>query len=952
MNNIIETGGHLESWLAENIPPDLLLTPLSEATANEVVDRLKSEADRYWAINPNRSLDLADRIIAIGKARGDTRHVALGLMARGDAIKFLGRMQEAWEMLEQAGNEFQIAGDEVGWARTRIGRLYLAVKLNRVAETLADGEIAQKILNSHNEYEKLLRLNINMAVVYVSLGNEHDGLRLYHSALMTAESLGESGQQHFGLLYMNMGVAHEVLGDFPQALAYYDRARDFYIARNESRNLAINELNIAYIAQARGHYRQALHLLYGILERGIEQFPLEHLAVKRDMIECYLYLNRYTEARDLAQQVINDYQGFGAAYETARCLLHLATAEAELQNLIAAQAALGEAEPIFRSLGATSWVSTTRLRRGRISLKQGDVSAAYKEAVAAATCFDLSGQQINFATATLLKGQALFELRNLDEAEAAGLSTFHIARRCNVSSLRYTAHMLLGKIAEAHGSSARAVRRFQAAAATIERVQSGLTITLRSGFLEDKSEPLHALIALHLRGEQAGMAFEALERAKSQVLLGYLVNRDHLRWAASDAQSQVLLEELSHLREEHQWFYRLAHEPPRRADRPSAVSPEQALAEVTIRERRMRMITEQLYLHSGHGRKVDRVPTTLLADIQCVLSEKTLLIEFYNDGLQVWAFVLDEESLSVHCLPMKTEALNQLLAQLQANMAAVLQMDPQASAARNLSALAQRILQKLYQMLIQPLALNRQQRSRLMIVPYGALHYLPFHLLHNGSRYLIEEYEVVILPAAGLATRSVPERKPGALILAHSWDGRLPQTLAEAQMVHQLFGGMLYADEVADRRTLQAVPTQILHIAAHGQHRLDQPDLSYLQLADGQLYTDDLLQEDLGYELVTLSACETGRANVLASDELIGLGRGFLYAGAGALLVSLWRVADDSTMCFMERMYRALHRGVSKAAAVRKAQQSILAENRQIHPAFWGAFQLIGDASPLSKHPV
>jgi CHAT domain-containing protein len=118
-------------------------------------------------------------------------------------------------------------------------------------------------------------------------------------------------------------------------------------------------------------------------------------------------------------------------------------------------------------------------------------------------------------------------------------------------------------------------------------------------------------------------------------------------------------------------------------------------------------------------------------------------------------------------------------------------------------------------------------------------------------------------------------------------------------------------------------------IAAHREYCLDQPDLSYLQLADGQLYADDMLQQDLSYELVALSACETGRANVAASDELIGLGRGFLYAGAGALLVSLWN-------------------GVSKAAALHQAQRSILIENREFHPAHWGAFQLIGNAEPLS----
>jgi CHAT domain-containing protein len=208
---------------------------------------------------------------------------------------------------------------------------------------------------------------------------------------------------------------------------------------------------------------------------------------------------------------------------------------------------------------------------------------------------------------------------------------------------------------------------------------------------------------------------------------------------------------------------------------------------------------------------------------------------------------------------------------------------------------------------------------------------------------------MVILPAAGMATRPAPKRQEGALILSHSWDGRLPNTRAEAQIVQQLFGGTLYAEEAANRTALQASPTQILHIAAHGEHRLDQPDLSYLQLADGQLYADDMLQQDMSYELVTLSACETGRANIGGSDELIGLGRGFLYAGAGALVVSLWQVADTSTLYFMERMYKALHSGASKAAAIREAQQSMFAEERWHHPAFWGSFQLIGNDQPLSS---
>jgi len=949
MTGVVDADVSIERFLGDDVPPQAFLAPLPDAVAAEVVERLKQEADRYWSINPNRSLELADRIVAIGQRRGDGRQTALGLMARGDALKYLGRNEEAWSTLEQAGSIFRDVGDEVGWARTRIGRLHVGLKLNRVSHALADAERARAIFTHSGEREKLLRLDINTAYVHTLRGNQHEALRLYRSALEAAETLGELGQQHLGLLYMNIGFALEALGDFPQALTYYERARAMYAARNETRNLAVIELNIAYIAQAQGHYRRALRLLHGILERGVEQFPVEERAVKQDMTECYLYLNRYADARDLARQVITDYRSFGTTYDTARMLLHLATAEAELGNLGAAQTALDEAMPIFTSLGATTWATLVRLRRGQIALKQGDSGTAYREALATVAYFESQDQQVNFATASLLLGQVLLSFGDLTATTAACATALRIAQRYNVPSLRYAAHLLLGGASAAQDATEHAIRHYQAAAATTERVQRGLTITLRPGFLEDKGEALRRLIALYFRTGQANCAFEALERAKSQVLLGYLANREHLRWTQDDAHSQTLRDELNRLRAEHQWFYRLAHDPLQNKHHPSTISPEQALAEIATRERRMRVITEQLYLHSSRGRTVNPAPTASLHDVQRALDEDALLVEFYHDGVHVWAFTLNGQTLEAQCLSTATGALTQLLAQLQVNLAAALKADPHTPAARNLAHLAQRILQRLYGLLIEPLALQRHPVRRLVIVPYGILHYLPFHLLHDGSAYLIERYEVVVLPAASLATQPSPKRKPGALIMAHSWEGRLPYTMTEAQAVQRLFGGTLCVEEATSRMALQAQPTQILHIAAHGQHRPDQPDLSYLQFADGQLYADDLLQQDLSYELVTLSACETGRANVAADEELIGIGRGFLYAGAGTLILSLWRVADFSTAGLMQHMYQALRAGASKAAALRAAQQAMLVQNRQLHPAFWGAFQLIGDARPLSS---
>ena len=115
----MELEGLVERYLDDSIPPEMMSTPLPDDIANTVVNGLKEEADRHWSTDAEHSIKLADRIIAIGKARNDAAQTALGWMARGDALRFLGKMEEAWQTLEHAGNIFEAAGDKVGWARTR-----------------------------------------------------------------------------------------------------------------------------------------------------------------------------------------------------------------------------------------------------------------------------------------------------------------------------------------------------------------------------------------------------------------------------------------------------------------------------------------------------------------------------------------------------------------------------------------------------------------------------------------------------------------------------------------------------------------------------------------------------------------------------------------------------------------------------------------------------------------
>lgn len=131
-----------------------------------------------------------------------------------------------------------------------------------------------------------------------------------------------------------------------------------------------------------------------------------------------------------------------------------------------------------------------------------------------------------------------------------------------------------------------------------------------------------------------------------------------------------------------------------------------------------------------------------------------------------------------------------------------------------------------------------------------------------------------------------------------------------------------------------------LHIAAHGIFRSDNPMFSSLKLGDSWLNLFDIFNLQLGAELTTLSACETGMSAVWEGDELLGLARGFLYAGTPSMAVSLWTVNDRSTAQLMRGFYTGPNAGLSKPRALRQAMVEVKADFP--HPFYWAPFVLMG----------
>jgi len=140
---------------------------------------------------------------------------------------------------------------------------------------------------------------------------------------------------------------------------------------------------------------------------------------------------------------------------------------------------------------------------------------------------------------------------------------------------------------------------------------------------------------------------------------------------------------------------------------------------------------------------------------------------------------------------------------------------------------------------------------------------------------------------------------------------------------------------------------EVIHLSVHGKFNAAEPMLSYLSLArggsdDGRLTAAEMFGLPLDKSrLVVLSACETGRAEATHGNEVLGMVRGLMYAGAGTLVLSYWEVDSEATALWMRTFYdAALSRPMPEAA--RAALLKVKSNSAYGHPYYWAAFTMIG----------
>ncbi|MCA9929202.1 MAG: CHAT domain-containing protein [Anaerolineales bacterium] len=548
------------------------------------------------------------------------------------------------------------------------------------------------------------------------------------------------------------------------------------------------------------------------------------------------------------------------------------------------------------------------------------------------TVYTTANQRWEAGRATLLSAKYALENGRIQKALTQTNNLRQTVANQGEWSLLYETWLLIGQIHTQAGAVHSAVQAWETAVTLLETIGGQIRAgDLRSGFLEGKQSPYLSLAHHFLMQEAWATAFHWLERKRARTLLETFAGNQPI-YPESAKPLIAQLEKIQQQRNE--------------------LSDNAAHAQL---DNRILDISRQLSDLLDPGYRWLTGETVSEETIAAALHEQALMLIYVNVQDHLWVLpvtnrgILPARSLG---LPIPEVAIDHAIRWIEGTG-----HTPPAKFDKwvnHMMLSVQPSLQAWYKQLIMPVADLLSTTMELIVVPDGTLHQIPFHALLNDStgRYLVEETAVSYAHSASAWTAGQQKRPSdtGSLLLAFNSD-QLQHTAAVANAVKAAHPDcVVYTEAEATRdkiTTIQAQQAHLIHFACHAEFRADSPQFSYLQLADGRFEAIDLLWRSLSAELVTLSACETGKG-FFHGGEYWGLARAFLLAGARSVLATHWLVEDVETPLFMKIFYAEWQKGISIRQALRQAQLAFIqSDSRLKHPYFWAPFFTIG-AEPLS----
>jgi len=933
---------------------------------DEAVRLLDLQVAHFLRADIQKALEIADLVGYIGELTNNPLYIAESRVLEADGRGIgLGQYELAINLYNQAADIYQGQGIAAEQAWSQLGKVNALSHLGRYEEALEIGNKISPVLEAHGYRRSLAILTMNLGNVHSRRGQDFESLAVYDRAAELYQQLGKEGTTDWALIQINRAYALRNLGRFDASVEASKKARDTLLQLDEKVEAAHAQQYMARTYFILGRFNEALDLLDHVRDvYTADGRKRDAMMVELAISDCLLELRRFPEVLEKCQRVRSLFAELGSHHVEALAIINEAIAYAELQRYEEALSALFDARQIFAEAGNQVQATSTDLQRAAVLLCQARFQESLKIAQECVAIFKTHSLPIEAAQAMIVAARTTLALGEYSLACEFLKEALQVGEKLNIPTVRYQSHSHLGALAAAQGNVSTAQLEYELAIQELEQLRGRLMVEFRVGFLEGKENLYEEMVRLCIDQDQPQLGLEYAERAKSRALLDLLAYRLDLRIQARDPKDEPLVEELSNLRAERDHFYRRWESDSESTEKNegdwafSQSGRQQAQQEVLVLEKKITDLWHRLLVRNADYAREAALWSVRTESVQPYLDRDTILVEYFIIHGKLVVFLVTDDQIQTIRLDSDMTQIQALMQRLRLNLHTVPKSPLRAMPA--LRANAQAILQQLHRLLIAPFEDHLAGYSKLIIVPHAALHYLPFHALHDGSSYLIERSEISYLPSSS-SLRYCHEPRPAmeqTIVFGNSNGNRLPHAVEEAERVATLLSGQVFLEERASVAGLyQVIPDcRILHLAAHGDFRLDNPLFSGLALADGWLTTMDIFNLRLKASLVTLSACQTGRNVMGGGDELLGLMRAFLSGGAASVVLTLWAVEDRSTAQIMETFYHHLVHGSGKGAALRHAQLQLLRGDHELpdvqrdyysHPYFWAPFFLVGDAGTL-----
>jgi len=758
---------------------------------------------------------------------------------------------------------------------------------------------------------------------------------------------GDLGNKYWRIYY-TLGVVYNRLGQYPNALVFFQQALGNQIGDKARKGAALNGIGEVY--NSLGRYSDALksHQQALVIAKEVSDIAREWTALK-GLGAVYYSLGQYAQALKFYQQAL-DIQALDIFKQIdeagkATTLTSIGAVYNSLGQSTQSLKFFEQALVIHKQVGNKAGEATTLTSIGEVYARPGQYAQALKFFEQALVIHKQVGNKAGEATTLNNIGATYSSLRQYPQALNFFQPALDIRKQVGDKAGKATTLTSIGEVYNNLGRYLDAERTLIAAIAVLESMRPALTDADKVSIFETQADTYRLLQQALIAQKKTDKALEVAERSRARAFVELLAPRVSFDRTIQANIAPPTFEQIRQI-----------------AKTQRATLVEYSITYNTSKVQGKGKWYPELYIwvvKSTGEVAFCKVDLNVDTNLAAVAEEARIAAATGRNRAAE-----QQEAVLSNLVRDTRDSISQESSNTAANFAA-------AGEATSTPRSKNQHLQQLHELLIQPIAdlLPTDPEGRVIFIPQGPLFLVPFPALQDASgKYLIEKHTILTAPAIKVLELNRQQwlRALGKdmLVVGNPTMPSIPQAIGEPpQKLAPLPGAEQEAIEISSllntkaitgsQATETAIKQQmpragIIHLATHGL--LDDftgggvPGAIALAPSgkdNGLLTANEILDLKLNAELVVLSACDTGRGRI-TGDGVIGLSRSLISAGVPSVVVSLWKVPDEPTASLMREFYRQWQRHRNKAAALRQAMLTTMKQHPK--PRDWAAFTLIGEA--------